>query len=455
MYQVPLHRRTLLKLALLGASAAMLPGGLLAGTRPQWRNWSGNQVANPAAIQYPRDEDELRQLVRNSSGVLRPFGGSHSFSALVPSEDTLISLEALQGLRSYDTGQVTATFGAGTRLGMASAEAWRIGQSFANEPDINLQSLAGAIATSTHGNGQTLNALSGMVESLRLVTPDGELLSLTAADGDLFRAACCSLGALGIVTEITFRQLPAFRLEEETSVMPLRDAMDLMDRERGKVRHIEFFAFPHGNSAIVQISRLTDNPQDHLPAEDSNDLLELAADVTRRAGWLNGTIQRLVTFFVEDSVRRGPAYQVYANVRSVLFNEMEYTVPESDGLACLEEVCETIRKENINVFFPIEYRYTGADDTLLGMFSGQTGASISVHQYYRQDYQPLFSAVEPIFNRYQGRPHWGKLHNLAARELRQRYAHFDRFATLQKQLDPKGRMLNNHLQQLLGRPATT
>ena len=455
MYQVPVHRRTLLKLALLGASIAMLPGGLLANARQQWRNWSGNQVAHPSAIAFPRDEDELRALVRSSTGVLRPFGGSHSFSALVPSEDTLISLEALQGLRTYDSKRHTATFGAGTRLGMASAESWRIGQSFANEPDINLQSLAGAIATSTHGNGQTLNALSAMVESLRLMTSEGELLSLSSADGDLFRAACCSLGALGIVTEITFQQLPAFRLEEETSVMPLREAMDLIDKERGKVRHIEFFAFPHGNSAIVQISRLTDNPQDQLPIEDSNDLLELAANVTRRAGWLNSTIQRLVTFFVDDSIRRGPAHQVYANVRSVLFNEMEYTVPESDGLACLEEVCETIRKKNINVFFPIEYRYTGADDTLLGMFSGQTGASISVHQYHRQDYQPLFNTVEPIFNRYQGRPHWGKLHNLTATELRQRYPHFDRFAILQKQLDPRGRMLNNHLQQILGGRVTT
>src|SRR5690606_9102625 len=112
------------------------------------------------------------------------------------------------------------------------------------------------------------------------------------------------------------------------------------------------------------------------------------------------------------------AHKIYANRRTVRFNEMEYTVPAERGIECLRKVCDVIRERELNVFFPIEFRYVAADDTLLSMFSGRPGASISVHQYYKQDHQPIFQATEPVLRACQGRPHWGKLHSLGARELR-------------------------------------
>lgn len=452
MFQAPIHRRTLLRLALLGAGAATLPGRALAaaGEALRWQNWSGFLQAKPSAIHYPRDEDSLRELLLNSSGTLRCFGGSHSFSPLVPTDDTLISLEAMAGLRSHNSDAHTARFGAGSRLAMASSQAWGIGQSFYNEPDINLQSLAGAIATATHGTGGGLGCLSAYIDSLQMMSVDGELLELNAEDGDLFRAACVSLGAMGIVTEIGFRNLPAYRLEEKISVMSLRETMDLMEKEADNHRHMEFFAFPHGRTAIVQTTDITDNPEDVFPEDDSNSVLEMACEVTMRAGWLNRPLQRMLTLFVDEAIKRGPAHQVYANHRTVQFNEMEYTVPVSKGLECLEEVCETIRRERINAFFPIEYRHTAADNTLLSMFSERPGASISVHQYYRMEHDTLFNTVEPIFLKNQGRPHWGKLHNLGASKLGELYPHFDRFRDIRKQLDPKGRLLNPHLRKILG-----
>jgi FAD-linked oxidoreductase len=367
---------------------------------------------------------------------------------VVPSDDTLVSLEALAGLRGQD-GDIF-TYGGGTRLAMASAQANGLGYSFSNEPDINLQSLAGAIATSTHGTGSNLQSLSGQVESLRLILPDGEALSLTREDGDTFLAACCSVGALGVVSEIGFRLEPAYRLKERTWTLPLQEAMDFVEREKDNFRHIEFFAFPLGEQAIVKTMEITDDPTDSSEREDSNDLLELVCKVAMRAGWLTPNLQKLVTLFVEDSTYTGPAHKVFANRRTVRFNEMEYTVPAEDGIACLQEVCETIRKQDINVFFPIEFRYVAADDRLLSMYHDRPGASLSIHQYFAQDYQPLFTAVEPILRRYAGRPHWGKLHTLDQRQLRELYPAFDRFQAVRRELDPQGRMLNQHLQTLFG-----
>ena len=445
-----IDRRAFLKaLGSAGAAGALAPGQLLADageSSSAWQNWSGNQTANPGQMAFPRNDDELRQAMSGSTGTLRAFGGSHSFSGVVPTDNTLISLEAMAGLKHQDGDLFT--WGAGTRLGMASAQAWSQGHSFTNEPDINLQSLAGAIATSTHGTGRQLTSLSGQVEALTLMLPDGESLSLTEKDGDPFLAACCSLGALGIVTDLTFRHQPAYRLKEHTWTLPLREAMAFVEREKDNYRHIEFFAFPLGNQAIVKTMEITDDPQDSPPREDDNELLELICKVAMHAGWLTPSLQKLVTLFVEDSTFTAPSNVVYGNRRTVRFNEMEYTVPADDGMACLEEVCDTLRKEDINVFFPIEFRYVGEDNRLLSMYHERAGASLSIHQYFAQDYEQVFKPVEPILRKYQGRPHWGKLHNLARRELAELYPAFDRFQAVRRELDPQGRMLNPHLMRL-------
>ena len=445
-----IDRRSFLKtLASTGAIGAVAPQTLLADTAepaPLWQNWSGNQQANPNQLMFPRDEKALRDAVTASTGTLRPFGGSHSFSGVVPSDDTLISLEAMTGLRQQQGPLLT--WGGGTRLGMASAQAYSLGHSFTNEPDINLQSLAGAIATSTHGTGSRLTSLSGQVEALNLMLPSGETLALTAEDGDRFLAACCSVGALGIVTDITFRHEPAYRLKEHTWTLPLREAMDFVEREKDNFRHIEFFAFPLGNQAIVKTMEITDDPEDSPPREDDNDLLETICKMAMHAGWLTPSLQRLVTLFVEDSTFTGGSPTVYGNRRTVRFNEMEYTVDAKDGMACLEEVCDTLRKEDINVFFPIEFRYVGRDNRLLSMFHERDGASLSIHQYFAQDYHKVFTPVEPILNRYAGRPHWGKLHSLGRAQLSELYPAFERFQRVRKELDPQGRMLNPHLMHL-------
>jgi FAD/FMN-containing dehydrogenase len=211
---------------------------------------------------------------------------------------------------------------------------------------------------------------------------------------------------------------------------------------------MEFFAFPFGGKAIVKRMDITTDAPTPVVAEDDNSLLEFAADTARRYPWANPWIQRLVGMFVSDSERVGDSYAVFASPRTVGFNEMEYTVPAERGLECLQEVVETIRRAEINVFFPIEFRYTAADDTMLSPFAGRAGASISVHQYHKQDYKPLFRLVEPIFWKYQGRPHWGKLHTLKARNLRAVYPRFDEFLRVRRELDPKGRFLNAHAQAL-------
>lgn len=451
----PDRRRFLARAAAMGAGAATaglwLPASAGASTAPaEWQNWSGGQKARPAGgMLYPTTEEELAKAVREATGPVRAVGGSHSFSPVVATNGTIISLEALNGMVRHDPKALTATFRAGTRIFAMGDALKQVGQALINEADINMQSLGGAISTSTHGTGRALKSYSGYVTGLRLVTPGGDILDVSAErDRALFDAARVAVGSLGVLSEVTLQNRAAYRLRETVNVMDLPQAITTMEQDRDKHRHIEFFAFPFGGKAIVKRMDITTDAPTPVAAEDDNGLLEFAADSARKYPWANPWIQRLVGMFVSDSTRVGDSFAVLASPRTVGFNEMEYTVPAERGLECLQEVVETIRRAEINVFFPIEFRYTAADDTMLSPFAGRAGASISVHQYHKQDYKPLFRLVEPIFWKYQGRPHWGKLHTLKARNLRAVYPRFDEFLRVRRELDPKGRFLNAHAQAL-------
>lgn len=458
----PERRRFLSRLAYTGLGAGLVGSGLLnanvkAGPtntgNASWQNWSGSQQARPAHILYPDSEEVLARAIRESRGQVRAFGGGHSFNAVVPTnaQGSLISLEALNGLVDHDRAAQTATLWAGTRIASCGPLLNEIGQGLLNEADINLQSLGGAISTATHGTGRQLQCYSATVRGLRLVLADGSVVNCSAdKEAELFQAARVAVGSVGILTQATLQNRAAYKLREQTNVMTIDEAMRTLDSERDQHRHIEFFAFPFGQKAIVKrmdISTEADTPIS-APLIDDNAILDFAADTARQHPWTNAWWQRLVGAFVSDSVRVGRSYEVFPSPRTVGFNEMEYSVPADRGLECFQEVLELMRKHEVNVFFPIEFRYIAADDCWMSPFYQRASAAISIHQYHKQDYKPFFKLIEPIFWKYQGRPHWGKIHNLGARELRQLYPRFDDFQRLRARVDPEQRFLNDFARKL-------
>ena len=179
-----LTRRHLLQQSAIALLGAGILGNRAGAQARGWNNWSGNQSATPADILYPGDEAELCRMLAGADAPVRAFGGSHSFTPLVPTTGTLISLERMAGLIGHDAATQQATYGAGTRIGLASQLAAGIGQNLRNEPDINLQSLAGAIATATHGTGATLQSLSGYVRALKLVLAEPYAVEFMFREGE-------------------------------------------------------------------------------------------------------------------------------------------------------------------------------------------------------------------------------------------------------------------------------
>ncbi len=418
--------------------------------RQEWSNWSGGVRFHPAQHRAPSDQDELSGLVKHSQKV-RVVGAGHSFTPIMATDGLLLSLDNISGLVSHDTQRLEATVWGGTRLYQLGPLLQDIGQALPNMGDIDRQSIAGAVSTSTHGSGMNLGSLSAGVVALRLVLANGEVLECSRTKNPaVFDAARVSMGTLGILSQLTLQNVPRYRLEEKVRVVALEELLSQLPQLAQENRHLDCHVFPFSQQVMVKTINPTTLPAGKTEVNSfvENTVLQWACEVSRTLPALNGPLQRLVGFLVGSSRRVGESYKIFVTPREVRFNEMEYHVPAEQGPECLAEVCATIRTSGMQVFFPIEYRYVAGDDIWLSPFQGGQRASIAVHQYFKQDPEPLFRLVEPIFWRYGGRPHWGKLHTLQASRLRELYPHWQDFQHLRNELDPHGKFLNPYLQRV-------
>lgn len=417
-----------------------------------WHNWSGLQQASPAQFVQPDTIEELIQTVLRSSKC-RVVGAGHSFSPLVCTGDTLISLDSLTGLIRHNAQQCQSTLYAGTRLYHLDQYLQPLNQALINQGDIDQQSLAGAVATGTHGTGQQLSCLSALVTGFELLGANGDILWCDAhQNSPIFRAGRVALGSFGILTKISLQNMPRYQLREEVYLQPLTDILGNMSHWKHEHRHIESFVFIHADQAMVKtLNPCTDALRPRQAAWPSDDaLLTWCSELTRKFPAINPYLQKLLGVLVKPSSCVDWSSKIFPTPRNTRFNEMEYQIPAEQGPACLEEVVYSLRKHKVPMFFPLEYRYVKADDIWLSPFYQRDSASISVHQYHKQDCQQIFRLVEPIFQKYQGRPHWGKMHNLTARQLRELYPHWTDFMALRAELDPQQKWLNPYLQQLFG-----
>lgn len=458
-----LSRRQLLqRSAVAGAFLAMSSNPALAqlARAPRlipWRNWSGAQSCLPLERLAPKDLEELVQVIRQAPGKIRPVGSGHSFSALVPTDGTLLSLSFFNGLLDHDASTLQATFAAGTPMSRMGPALKAIGQALPNMADIDYQTLAGAISTSTHGTGVGFTSYSAGVTGLQLVTAQGEVLDCDATrEPEVFNAARVSLGALGVTTRVRLQNREPYRLRERQWIAKTEELLEDVAKNTQQNQHWEMLVVTHSDYALsIALNETADAPTPPIdPAEaGGNEFVSIIENLDKYTSdfpEMRRTLLNSLRYFASFQERVAQSFEVYANVRNVRFNEMEYSVPAEHGPACLREILKLIRDKDLRTWFPIEYRYVKADDIPLSMFEGRDSCSISVHQHYTMDHHNFFAAVEPIFWKYAGRPHWGKLHTLNARTLQALYPRWDEFARVRQALDPGGKFLNAHLSSILG-----
>lgn len=440
--------------------AARMPKPPAATTGPDgkrlipWQNWSGYQHCAPASRLAPASVDELAELMRKSPAPIRPVGAGHSFTPLVPTDGTLVSLRNFEGLLAHDKTALTATFGAGTKLGQIGESLHGIGQALPNMPDVDEQSLAGAISTATHGTGAKLGAMHSYVTALKLVTPRGEVLTCNRANNaQIFDAARVSLGSLGVITEITLQNVPTQNLKRRAWLEPLESLIERFDELAAANHSFEFYYIPFCDAGVAITINPTDEPVQPRGADADNDAvmdMKGLRDVLSFWPGMRRWLMNKSTESFEPEQAVDVWYRIFPSSRAVRFNEMEYHLPREQLMPTLRKVRETLESRHPEIFFPIEIRVVKGDDAWLSPFAGhETSGSIAVHHYHQENPLPYFASIEPLYQPL-GRPHWGKMNTLNAADFAPRYPRWRDFLEVRATLDPEGKMLNPYLKKVFG-----
>ncbi|MFI2205826.1 D-arabinono-1,4-lactone oxidase [Streptomyces sp. NPDC020192] len=432
------------------------------GKNGTWRNWGGNVAARPARQVTPASVEELAEAVRRAreDGLkVKAVGTGHSFTSIAATDGVLIRPQLLTGIRTIDREAMTVTVEAGTPLKRLNAALAREGLSLTNMGDIMEQTVSGATSTGTHGTGRESASIAAQITGLELVTADGSVLSCSEKENpDVFAAARIGLGALGIVTAITFAVEPLFLLTAREEPMPFERVLDEFDQLWAENEHFEFYWFPHtGNTNTKRNNRSAgpEQPVGQLAGWFEDEFL--SNGVFQVAQWVGRAVPRTVPVIAQVSSKALSArtytdipYKVFTSPRRVRFVEMEYAVPRAALVETLSELKAMVDRSGLRVSFPVEVRTAPADDITLSTASGRDSAYIAVHMFRGTPYQAYFTAAERIFTAHEGRPHWGKVHTRDAEYFTRVYPRFGEFTALRDRLDPDRLFQNDYVRRVLG-----
>jgi L-gulono-1,4-lactone dehydrogenase len=428
----------------------------------RWRNWAGDEGCRPAAIVHPESTEEILAALERAArkGMrVRVAGAGHSFGDIACTEGMLMMLDRFQRVLDVDRQTQLVRVQGGITIKQLNDNLAKHNLALENLGDIDVQSIAGAISTATHGTGARSPNISSQVAELKLVLADGSTLQCSPErDPDIFRAARVGLGALGVLAEVTLRCVPAFTLLGIDAPAPLEQTLDCFEELASANEHFEFFVFPHCDTALTRTNNRTSEPRRPRGrvAEYANDVLltnhafELFCRIGRAMPSRIPEINRLVTRLAGSSKRIDRSDRIFASPRLVRFTEMEYALPREHTTEAVRQVMELIERRGFAVPFPIEVRTVAPDDALLSTATGRESGFVAVHMYRGMEWRSYFQAVEEVMTGLDGRPHWGKRHFQTAATLRTRYPEWDRFQAVRSRLDPHGMFANAYTDRVLG-----
>lgn len=428
-------------------------------------NWSQLVTFAPLQVEAPWTHAALERTVRGAIGRsrrIKAIGSGHSFTDIAATDDLQLDLANYSGVIELDQQRQQVTLRSGTKLWQIPSLLADSGLAMQNLGDINQQSLAGAISTSTHGTGLTYGGLGSQVVGLELLTGQGERLQVSATKNpELLDALRVTLGAFGVITAVTLQLVPEYDVVTTEGHMFLDTIINAWDELNNEYDHFEFFWFGHDHQAVTKASYriAATHAKPHAAQRFAQFLgeelvtnlgLGAICHLGRRHPNLIPGLNRLSTRAWGSAHRSLHWSKAFNSARRVRFNEMEYAVPYDDIPEILVELQQLFRRADISSTFPLEIRTSAPDTAWLAPSYGRRTGYIAVHQHFGQDFRDYFGRIEPILKAAQGRPHWGKLHTLHASELAQLYPQWSAAVQLREQLDPNRVFGNAYLHRVLG-----
>jgi len=421
------------------------------------RNYGRNVRFTPRRRVAPRSVDELVAIVRESVKV-RAVGAAHSWSPALVTDDTLVSLDAMRGVIALDRARMQITVQGGMRLRELNAYLDRHGLALANLGSIDSQSVAGVIATGTHGTGRGFRCLSAQVARLELVDGTGRPVALARGEPD-FAGAVVGLGALGIVHAVTFDVVEAFRLHDITKLEPFDDVIDRLDAYVAATDHFKVWWFvPHEQAIVYRFTRT------QAPANDSalrrwfkerviavgayRSLLAVGKLSGRR--WIPA-INRYLTREAGRALDRiSPSHVGFLTPIPPVHAEAEWAFDLADAKPLLRAYRRLLPDGGHSYNFIQELRFSKGDDLWLSPAYQRDSLWLSLYNIDRRHWPAQLAKFEAFARAHGGRPHWGKEATFDRAYLRGQYPRLDDFARLVARHDPERKLRNSWLDGILG-----
>jgi L-gulono-1,4-lactone dehydrogenase len=424
--------------------------------------WGRTFRARPARVATPRSTSEAAELVATAGRdglAVKAVGSRHSFADIAITDGLLLLPDGMTAVRSIDTAAGLVTVEAGLPLRRLNAVLATHGLAMTNLGDIDAQTVAGAIATGTHGTGRASAGLASFVRELELVLADGAVVRCgPARDPDLFAAARVGLGAFGVVTAVTLQVEPAFLLHAREEPRRLDDVLDSFDDLVASNDHVEFYWFPHTDRALLKRNNRVGPPARPLRRMRALVDDELLSNVAFGAVChLGRAAPALVPVMNQVSARALAAreyvdssHRVFTSKRRVRFAESEYAVPRAGVAPLLRELRAAVDRSEWRITFPVEVRVAPADDVWLSTAACRDTAYVAVHVFRNTSWDGYFPAFEAMAVAMGGRPHWGKLHTRDAAYLTAAYPRFTDALAVRDRVDPARVFGNAYLDRVLG-----
>jgi FAD-linked oxidoreductase len=427
-----------------------------------WTNWAGNQRARLRRIAAPSSTREVAQTIREAADEglnVKPVGSGHSFTAAAVTDGVQIRLDHLTRLRSADKASGLVTVEAGMGLWRFNELLAEQGLALTNMGDIQAQTVSGAIGTGTHGTGRASASIAAQVAGLEIVLADGSVVACSATEHpELFQAARIGVGAIGVITALTFRTEPSFLLAAREEPMRFDAVLEAFDDLQRDNEHFEFFWFPHTNSATVKRNNRTRGPADPLSRgrawiEDeflANTFFSGICRVGRTAPRAIPSINRLTAKTLSARGYTDRSDKVFTSPRRFKFVEMEYALPREAAVPALREVQRMIKDSGLKISVPIEVRIAPADDLWLSTAHGRDTAYMAFHMFQGTNPAEYFENAESIMTAFDGRPHWGKLHTRDRAYFAAAYPRFADFLAVREKADPTRVFANEYTRRIFG-----
>mgnify|MGYP002634816429 FL=1 len=427
-------------------------------------NWSRTHACNPTKLAFPEDEAAVIALVTEAAATgatLRVVGVLHFWSDIAMSDGVLVSLDRMQRVLELDAAGLRVRVQAGIRVKQLNEALAAAGLALPIVGSVVEQSVAGVLATGTHGSSLVHGNIADSVVGMRLVTGQGDVVELQDDDPRL-PAARVALGALGVVTEVTLRVVSAFQLCETTEAVSFDDAVRDMAEIARSAEYVKLWWLPHTDVVIIfRAARTTDlgriSPIARWLDEHLLNRLVFAA-VLRLGRLFRGLIAPLNRLIARTYLKPrrtiGRSDRVLSLAMPPRHRETEYALALADAGAALAATRALILNHDLRVNFITEVRFVRGDDAWMSPASGRDTCQLGAYMGDAAGVERYFSEFETAMKALGGRPHWGKSFRVTTDELRAIYPDFQRFRDLVETWDPQRIFRNRFVARLFEDPTS-